>query len=145
MVNQELKASAKQDNHENINTLKASAEKYKKTGFFYLTQEQMNKADEIFEAETGVPRYVTLILFGYRHDTSQRDRRQLPPCLLVIAFVPFKQQNLFKFPHIFSVPFTKEKVPSCPCLNTSSDIYARTLDLAFHSILFLRPTCTIWH
>ena len=55
-----------------FNTLKASAEKYKKTGFFYLTQEQMNKADEIFEAETGVPRYVTLILFGYRHDTSQR-------------------------------------------------------------------------
>ncbi|XP_071802052.1 alpha-N-acetylgalactosaminide alpha-2,6-sialyltransferase 3-like isoform X1 [Asterias amurensis] len=39
-----------------FNTLKASAEKYKKTGFFYLTQEQMNKADEIFEAETGVPR-----------------------------------------------------------------------------------------
>ncbi len=42
-----------------FNTLRDTAKKYKEAGFFYLTQEQMNKADEVFEAETGVQRYCT--------------------------------------------------------------------------------------
>ncbi|XP_038046300.1 alpha-N-acetylgalactosaminide alpha-2,6-sialyltransferase 3-like isoform X2 [Patiria miniata] len=36
--------------------LKDLTQKFPKVGFFYLTQEQMAKADEIFEAETGKPR-----------------------------------------------------------------------------------------
>ena len=49
-----------------------------------------------------------------RPDTSRRQRRRLPPCPLVIALVPLKcsSRNL-QFPH--RVPFTKEKMPWCPC------------------------------
>ena len=40
---------------------------------------------------------------------------QLPPCPLVIALVPLKcsSRNL-QFPH--RVPFAKEKIPWCPCM-----------------------------
>ena len=52
-------------------------------------------------------------MYNVRPDTSRRQRRQLPPCPLVIALVPLKcsSRNL-QFPH--RVPFTKEKMPWCP-------------------------------
>ena len=57
---------------------------------------------------------VTFLSLPGRPDTSRRQRRQLPPCPLVIAFVPLKcsSRNL-QFPH--RVPFTKENMPRCPC------------------------------
>ena len=53
-----------------------------------------------------------------RPDTSRRQwrrLRRLPPCTpLVIALVPLKcSSRCLPFPH--RVPFTKEKMPWCPC------------------------------
>ena len=49
-----------------------------------------------------------------RPDTSHRQRRRLPPCPLSIALVPLKCSSInLQFPH--RVPFTKEKMPWCPC------------------------------
>ena len=48
-----------------------------------------------------------------RPDTSQRQRRWLPPLPLVIALVPLKcSSRILQFPH--RVPFDKEKWPWCP-------------------------------
>ena len=49
-----------------------------------------------------------------RPNTSRRQWRRLPPCTLVIALVPLtcSSRNL-QFSH--RVPFTKEKLPWCPC------------------------------
>ena len=49
-----------------------------------------------------------------RPDTSQRQRRRLPPLPLVIALVPLKcYSRNSQFPH--RVPFAKEKMPWCLC------------------------------
>ena len=49
-----------------------------------------------------------------RPDTSRRQRRRLPPCPLVIALVPLKcSSTILQFHH--RVPFTKKKMPRCPC------------------------------
>ena len=49
-----------------------------------------------------------------RPDTSRRQRRQLPPLPLVIALVPLKcSSGNLQFPH--RVPFSREKLPWCPC------------------------------
>ena len=49
-----------------------------------------------------------------RPDTSWRQQRRLPPCPLVNALVPLKSSSRnVQFSH--RVPFTKEKMPWCPC------------------------------
>ena len=50
----------------------------------------------------------------YRPDTTRRHWRQLPQCPLVNALVPLKCSSTnLKLHH--RVPFTKEKMPWCPC------------------------------
>ena len=49
-----------------------------------------------------------------RPDTSQRQRRRLPPCPLVLALVPLKCSSTNLQFH-FRVPFTEKKMPWCPC------------------------------
>ena len=52
--------------------------------------------------------------FCCRAYTPRRQLRRLPPCSLVIAFLPFKcSSSNLQFPHL--VLFTEEKIHWCPC------------------------------
>ena len=64
--------------------------------------------------------------------SSEDEPRRLPPCPMVIALVPLKcyshDSRNWQFPH--RVPFTKEKMPWCPCLFQKQSIRAWDITLA---------------